>query len=71
MKKHFSVAEKFSLIANSCMVLIYFIAGMLLLMSNSKWFSGSVSKYLGSVLVLYSFFRLFTLIRKYRHPDEN
>ena len=72
MRNRSSLSDRFFLIINSSMVLVYAGIGLYLIFRGSRFFPGKTSLFLGSVLMLYACFRGFNVFKKYKStPNEN
>ena len=66
MRTRSSLSDRFHLIINSIMVLVYAAIGFYLIFRGGRFFPGKSSLFLGAVLLLYAGFRGFNVFKKYK-----
>jgi hypothetical protein len=72
MRSRSPLSEKFLLLINGTMVLIYATAGIFFLFGGGGFFPEKTGRILGIVLLLYAAYRAFSVYKKYNeNTDEN
>lgn len=62
--------ERINFVLNVFMILVYGLAGIALFFWNGLMIPEQNRKILSGVLILYSLFRLYKLLRKNKHTDQ-
>lgn len=70
MRNRSSLSDRFYLIINSSMVLVYAGIGLYLIFRGGNFFPGKSSLFLGAVLLLYAAFRGFNVFNKYKNTQN-